>query len=108
MIVGGTEQRGAWEPQPDPATADAIMARALRLVPELGGARVIGHRVGLRPARPSVRLERESRSSRDVVHCYGHGGSGLTLSWGCAGEVAELVAELMTGSRTRLTTGSAG
>ena len=43
-------------------------------------ARVLEHRVGLRPARPSVRVERDG----DVVHCYGHGGAGVTLSWGTA------------------------
>jgi D-amino-acid oxidase len=34
-----------------------------------------------------VRVERVG----DVVHCYGHGGAGVTLSWGCAGEVVELL-----------------
>ena len=51
---------------------------------------MVGHRVGLRPVRPSVRLEAEGR----VIHCYGHGGAGVTLSWGCADEVTQLVAEL--------------
>ena len=47
---------------------------------------------GLRPARPSVRLEREEVTPGNwVVHNYGHGGAGVTLSWGCAGEVADLV-----------------
>jgi D-amino-acid oxidase len=50
----------------------------------------VGHRVGLRPVRPAVRLEREGR----VIHCYGQGGAGVTLSWGCAEEVRELVAQL--------------
>jgi D-amino-acid oxidase len=55
-------------------------------VPELRDARVLRHKVGLRPARPAVRLERDG----DVVHCYGHGGAGVTLSWGCAEDVAAL------------------
>ena len=58
-----------------------------RLVPELATATVVRHQVGLRPARPTVRLERDGH----VVHCYGHGGAGVTLSWGCADEVVELV-----------------
>jgi D-amino-acid oxidase len=62
------------------------------LVPALAGARVRAHRVGLRPARPAVRLEAEHRDGRTVVHDYGHGGAGVTLSWGCADEVAALVA----------------
>ncbi len=87
IVVGGTEDHGAEDLAVDPATADAILERARALVPELAGARVLGHNVGLRPARPTVRLEREG----DVIHCYGHGGAGVTLSWGCADEVAALV-----------------
>lgn len=87
IVVGGTEQRGEWSRTPDPATAEDILARATALVPALAGAKVVAHRVGLRPARPSIRLER----SGEVVHCYGLGGAGVTLSWGCADEVAELV-----------------
>jgi len=87
IVVGGTEEPGDWSRTPSPATAAAILARARGLVPELAGAAVLRHRVGLRPARPSVRVERVG----DVVHCYGHGGAGVTLSWGTADEVATLV-----------------
>lgn len=54
---------------------------------------VVGERVGLRPFRKSgVRLERDSLGDgRAVIHNYGHGGSGFTLSWGCAAEVARLI-----------------
>ncbi|TWS23325.1 FAD-dependent oxidoreductase [Tsukamurella sputi] len=87
IVVGGTEDHGAEDLTTDPATEDAILARARALVPELADAKVIGRNVGLRPSRPTVRLEREG----DVIHCYGHGGAGVTLSWGCADEVATLV-----------------
>ena len=92
VVVGGTEQRGGWDRTPDPAVAEELITRAARLVPALRGARVLGHRVGLRPARPTVRLEAErTAAGARVVHCYGHGGSGVTVSWGCAAEVAALV-----------------
>lgn len=88
IVLGGTDVAGEWSRTPSVDTAVDILARACLLVPELQGAAVLGHRVGLRPARPTVRLEREDR----VVHCYGHGGAGVTLSWGCADEVAGLIA----------------
>jgi D-amino-acid oxidase len=91
IVVGGTDDEGDWSRTPDPDTAKLILERAVELVPELARARVLGHRVGLRPVRPAVRLEVEERSPARIVHCYGHGGAGLTLSWGCAEEVAALV-----------------
>ena len=87
IVVGGTDEVGDWSRTPSPDIAQSILARASALVPELATAIVLRHKVGLRPARPEVRLEREG----DVVHCYGHGGAGVTLSWGCADEVVELV-----------------
>lgn len=86
VVVGGTDVEGEWSRTPSPTTAASILERASVLVPELRGARVLRHKVGLRPLRPAVRLERVE----DVVHCYGHGGSGVTLSWGCADEVVRL------------------
>ncbi len=91
IVVGGTEEEGVWDRTPDPAIARGILERATALVPELKGARVLRQKVGLRPARPAVRLEEERLGARRVVHCYGHGGAGVTLSWGCADEVASLV-----------------
>jgi D-amino-acid oxidase len=93
IVVGGTEEEGSWDPAPDEAVAKDILTRARELVPELRRAKVVGHRVGLRPARPVVRLEEAAATSgQQIVHCYGHGGAGVTLSWGCADEVAALVA----------------
>ena len=87
VVIGGTEERDDWSRTPADETAEAILARAAELVPEVGRARVLRNKVGLRPARPEVRVEREGH----VVHCYGHGGAGVTLSWGCADEVVELL-----------------
>ncbi|MEN3279080.1 MAG: D-amino-acid oxidase [Solirubrobacteraceae bacterium] len=87
VVLGGTAQEGDEDREPDPATTEAIRARCAELVPAVRDAPIVSVAVGLRPARPSVRLEAESR----VVHCYGHGGAGVTLAWGCAVEVAALL-----------------
>jgi D-amino-acid oxidase len=93
IVLGGTAQEGDERLAPDAATAEAILARCAALEPRLRGAEVLEHKVGLRPGRPAVRLETERRGGRLVVHNYGHGGAGVTLSWGCADEVARLVTE---------------
>ncbi|MEU5540535.1 FAD-dependent oxidoreductase, partial [Streptomyces sp. NPDC020362] len=91
LLLGGTAQEDVWSLEPDPATAAAIVARCAAVRPEIAGARVLGHRVGLRPARRAVRLERESLpDGRLLVHNYGHGGAGITVAWGCAREAAGL------------------
>lgn len=86
IVLGGTAIEGEWSRTPDPATAASILERAAQIEPRLAGARILRHRVGLRPGRPTVRLEREG----DVIHCYGHGGCGVTVSWGCADDVVDL------------------
>lgn len=92
VVLGGTEETGSWSREPDPATAERILRDCAAAQPRLAGATVTGHRVGLRPARPAVRLEAEDLGGgRRVVHNYGHGGAGVTLSWGCAAGVAEAV-----------------
>ena len=89
-ILGGTAEEGEWNLEPDPDTAAGILRRCTHLEPRLRGAAVLEHRVGLRPGRPEIRLERED-GEVPRVHNYGHGGSGITLSWGCAEEVLRLV-----------------
>ncbi|WBQ07438.1 FAD-dependent oxidoreductase [Kribbella sp. CA-293567] len=93
IVVGGTSEPGNWGLATDDETAGKILDRATTLVPQLRKAKVIRHRVGLRPTRPSVRCESVRTGDRQVIHCYGHGGSGVTLSWGCADEVLTLVNE---------------
>jgi D-amino-acid oxidase len=95
-IVGGTAEEGAWNTEPDPAVAADILRRCAALEPRLAQAEVLEHRVGLRPGRPEIRLERgDGADGVPRVHNYGHGGSGVTLSWGCAEETLGLVREAL-------------
>jgi D-amino-acid oxidase len=87
VVLGGKAVPGGGSTEPDPAVAVEIIERCVRIEPKLRGAEVIGHRVGWRPTRPEVRVGRDGA----IVHNYGHGGSGVTLSWGCAREVVDLV-----------------
>lgn len=91
-ILGGTADEGSEDLTPDPATAAAIIARCVALEPRLRNAEILEHKVGLRPGRPSVRLEAEQWApGKLLIHNYGHGGAGVTLSWGCATEVLGLI-----------------
>jgi D-amino-acid oxidase len=88
-IVGGSYELGNENEAVDSAETESLLARARGLVPKLADATVLEARVGLRPARAGgPRVERVG----DVIHCYGHGGAGVTLSWGCARRVVELAA----------------
>jgi D-amino-acid oxidase len=95
VVLGGTEQPDNWSLEPDPATADRILAACTAIQPALREATVLAHRVGLRPARPTVRLAAEPGDGVTVVHNYGHGGSGVTLSWGCAEDAAALALDAL-------------
>jgi D-amino-acid oxidase len=93
-VLGGTAEEADWHPDPRPETTRDILARTQKLDPRLADAEYVGAGVGLRPARSEVRLEAETLADgRPLVHDYGHGGSGFTLSWGCAEEVTRLVLE---------------
>jgi D-amino-acid oxidase len=95
-ILGGTAEEGEWDTEPDPEIAASILKRCAALEPRLAGAEVLEHKAGLRPGRPEIRLEREDAGAGPPrVHNYGHGGSGITLSWGCAEETLQIVRQVL-------------
>jgi len=93
VVLGGTAIDGRADLVPDPAAAEAILSRCAAVEPRLAEVRVLGHRIGTRPTRTLVRVEAERRTGdRAVLHNYGHSGSGVTLSWGCAYDIQRLCA----------------
>lgn len=93
VVCGGLSIPDRWDTTPDPQVSEQILRRVRRIEPRLAQAEVIETITGLRPDRPSVRVEAERAFGKALcVHNYGHGGNGVTLSWGCARDVVRLVA----------------
>ena len=93
-VFGGTNELSD-NRELDPAATVRIVAEC-SCVLNIDEPVVVAERVGLRPFRKGgVCLRRERLSDgRKVIHNYGHGGSGFTLSWGCARNVFELARAL--------------
>lgn len=95
LLLGGSAEKGEAEPLPDAQIATAIVQRCSQIFPAIRDAEVLGHRTGIRPSRPEVRLEHENLGDRHIVHNYGHSGAGVSLSWGCADEAAEIIRHIL-------------
>jgi D-amino-acid oxidase len=91
VVLGGSAHLGRADRGADPDVSKAIIERCAAIEAALADPTVVEHRVGLRPTRARVRLEREDHHGRHVIHNYGHGGAGVTVSWGCAAEVRDLI-----------------
>lgn len=92
-ILGGTAEEDAWDTTSSDEVSELIRARCAVLDSRLSEARPLEQKAGLRPVRDGgVRLEPEPLPGETpCVHNYGHGGAGVTLSWGCAEEVVDLL-----------------
>ncbi|HWM01088.1 MAG TPA: FAD-dependent oxidoreductase [Actinophytocola sp.] len=94
VVCGGVSVPGRTDRDPDPDVTTRILARVRAIEPRLRDAEVIEVVTGLRPARSAVRVEAEPLGSAWCVHNYGHGGTGVSLSWGCAREATALAVRL--------------
>lgn len=86
-IIGGTYEENIGEAITVAETLNEIHQKAMAVLPPLQYQQIIGNWAGLRPYRKEVRLERVA----NIIHNYGHGGSGYTLSFGCAENVLALL-----------------
>jgi len=91
LLLGGSAEKGETAEDPDPVVAQGIVARSSAIFPRIADAPFLGHRIGIRPGRGIIRVEHEDLGDRHLVHNYGHGGAGVSVSWGCADEVTEIV-----------------
>ena len=96
-VLGGTAQVGDWDLEIRDEDNDLILRKVEAVWPDLDRSKIVGGTVGLRPSRTEVRLEEEDIGGVRIIHNYGHGGAGVTLSWGCAQEVVS-IAETRTAS----------
>jgi D-amino-acid oxidase len=80
LLAGCAARRGSVRGVPAGLSPEARLARV-----RVSADRVIRAITGLRPFRPSGFVVRgEKRGEKTVIHNYGHGGAGITLSWGTA------------------------
>ena len=91
VLIGGPTSDGVFDERIDPALEAELIRRAALVEPLLADLPVVARGVGHRPVRPYVRLEQEVRAGRRIIHCYGHGGAGVALSWGTALEAVRLL-----------------
>jgi len=86
VILGGTADPSLTSASCSDEDVQGIVARCMTLNRSVGKVQLLDKKIGFRPSRPTVRLEVDPMLS-NVVHNYGHGGAGFTLSWGCAADV---------------------
>jgi len=95
VLLGGIYQYGSWHPEVDAEQTRDILDRCSQIEPTVADAAIIRTAVGIRPGREAVRLEVEKRAGeRMIIHNYGHGSIGFTLSWGCALEALALATQV--------------
>lgn len=92
LLLGGIAQAHDDSLAVDARTREGILERCQVIEPSIAQSAILGEAVGLRPARENgVRLGMEKLEAATVIHNYGHGGVGFTLSWGCAEAVLGMV-----------------
>ncbi len=89
IIVGGTYQENIFTETTEENVLEKILQNAYEVFPSLKNQKLLGSWAGLRPYRREVRVERESGTN--IIHNYGHGGSGFTLAFGSAGVVKKII-----------------
>lgn len=97
LVLGGLAEKDKWDIDINfnYTPVKEMYERCVEFMPSLAGMQIDINepvRVGLRPFRAAnVRLDREQGGR--ILHNYGHGGAGVTFSWGCSKEITAMVDE---------------
>jgi len=91
-VLGGTVEWQINHETVETGAVDLILRGNQRILPHLNRDLVKRTFAGLRPYRAgTIRLESQNVNGKQIIHNYGHGGSGYTLCWGSAHLALELV-----------------
>ncbi|EDW51913.1 D-aspartate oxidase [Drosophila sechellia] len=99
VVLGGTHQERDYNSKVCQKDRQMIVDGCRRYIPGLEHTKSLFDWVGLRPGRTQLRLEAERRGRKLLIHNYGHGGSGVTLCWGCADDVLDILLAAKNGSK---------
>ncbi|HEX3082774.1 MAG TPA: FAD-dependent oxidoreductase [Candidatus Saccharimonadia bacterium] len=92
-VLGGTTELDVESETADGGAVQLLVSGNKGVLPSLTLDQVTKSYGGLRPYREGgPRLEAEPLGNRQLVHNYGHGGAGVTLSWGSAHMALDLIA----------------
>ncbi|BCY14389.1 FAD-binding oxidoreductase [Actinoplanes sp. L3-i22] len=91
VVLGSTLEAPGAPVLPESLVVKRIRERCGEIEPLLRDAPVLSVRAGYRPVRPQIRLEATTLDGQAVIHNYGHGGGGVSVSWGCGQDVASMV-----------------
>lgn len=88
IVIGGTAEKIFSHTLIDEVQTKRMFDQAKRIEKKFAKSEFVAEKVGFRPCRDSIRFEFD-KIYQNVFHNYGHGGSGVSLSWGCAQSVVK-------------------
>lgn len=98
FLMGGTALKGDWREKATATEVEGVKERSSALMRPSEKVEEVSVWAGLRPLRMDgkarVEVQQDGIGKKlAMIANYGHGGSGVTVCWGCAESVVKLVAE---------------
>ena len=106
VLVGTVRQKGRYDRTITDEDRRDVLERVYKIHPSLKFHKIVKEWCGLRPDRPLVRVEHQTRTSKngkkyEALMNYGHGSNGFTLSWGTAQDIVGFTRDILKGKNHR-------